>query len=193
MRKLHTLTLVLAACLLPVLFACEREEPSIALDNTSLVLPENGGSVTLNVTTNYDWTATSSDPWLQVSPTSGKKGPFTLTIKADTNDKASQRKASFTISCRDLSRSISVTQLPKMDQQMQITHSNDAMTAPLLIGSSLAGKVNWGDGVEEAYKAHMTHEYTTTGDHTMVVVSAGAVTFTIESLVGVKSVDLQQF
>ena len=52
MRKLHTLTLVLAACLLPVLSACEREEPSIALDNTSLVLPENGGSVTLNVTTN---------------------------------------------------------------------------------------------------------------------------------------------
>ena len=192
MRKLHTLTLVLAACLLPVLFACEREEPSIALDNTSLVLPENGGSVTLNVTTNYDWTATSSDPWLQVSPTSGKKGQFTLTIQADANDKPTLRKATLTVNCRDLDRRLSVTQLPKMDQQMQITHSNDAMTA-LLVGSTLAGKINWGDGVEETYKAGLTHDYSTAGNHTMVIKCAGAITMTIESLDGVTSVDLQQF
>jgi hypothetical protein len=193
MRKLHTLTLVLAACLLPVLFACEREEPSIALDNTSLELPETGGSLTLSVTTNYDWTASTSDPWLRVSPTSGKKGQFTLTIQADANDKSTLRKATLTVNCRDLDRRLSVTQLPKMDQQLQVSYTTSHITVPLLVGSSLAGKINWGDGVEETYKAGLTHDYSTAGNHAIAIKCAGAVTLTIESLDGVTSVDLQQF
>ena len=193
MRKLQLLNLVLAACLLSVLFACEREEPSIALDNSTLELSEKGGSLTLSVTTNYDWTASTSDPWLRVSPTSGKKGSFTLTIQADANDRTTQRKATLTVSCRDLDRRLSVVQLPSLDQRLQVIHTNARMTAPLLVGSSLVGKINWGDGAEESYKANLTHDYATTGNHTLQIQSAGAITFTLESLAGVTSVDMQQF
>lgn len=194
MRKLQLLNLLLAACLLPVLFACEREDPSITLDNyATLEMSEKGGSLTLSVTTNYDWTASTSDPWLKVSPTSGQKGTFTLTIQAEPNDRTTQRKASVTVSCRDLDRRLSVVQLPTLDQLMQVVHSNARMTAPLLVGSSLVGKINWGDGAEETYKANMTHDYAGTGNHTLLIQSAGAITVTLESLVGVTSVDLQQF
>ena len=103
------------------------------------------------------------------------------------------RKATLTVNCRDLDRRLSVTQLPKMDQQLQVSYTTSQITVPLLVGSTLAGKINWGDGVEETYKAGLTHDYSTAGNHTMVIKCAGAITMTIESLDGVTSVDLQQF
>lgn len=194
-RNQKILVFCLAAFLLPLFLACHREDPEVNFNVTSLEMPGEGGSQTVTLTTNYDWTAKTSDPWLQVSPTSGKKGTtVTLTIKAEANDKSNLRKGSVTITLKDFSRSIAISQLPNLDQKLRIFHTNASFTVPSMTGSSLAGKVNWGDGVVETYKAGLTHDYASgAGSHTISINTAGAYSFKLESVAGVSEIDFQKF
>ena len=185
--------IALSLGLLPILFSCDREDPSAEFNVASLEMPGEGGSQTVSLTCNYDWTAKTSDPWLQVSPTSGKKGTVTLTIKAEASDKPTLRRGSVTVTLKDYSRSISVSQLPNLDQTLRILHTNNSFTVPSMTGSSLAGKVNWGDGAEETYKVGLKHDYSSAGNHALVIKTAGAYSFKLESIAGVTEIDLQSF
>ena len=193
MKQIRLLIIAMAVVLLPGLCACEREDPSIGFDNKSLEMPEAGGTQTVVLTVNYPWTATTSDPWLQVSPAKGEKGTVTLSIKAEANDKGSSRKANVTVSCRDISRGVSVTQLPHLAQRLVIKHSNASFTVPSLTGSSLVGKVNWGDGQEETYKSGLKHDYASAGNHSVEIKTAGAISFKLESAAGVSELDFLNF
>lgn len=195
MRRNQILVFCLAAFLLPLFLACHREDPEVTFNVTSLEMPGEGGSMPVTLTCNYDWTAKTSDPWLQVSPTSGKKGTtVTLNIKAEANDKSNLRKGSVTVTLKDFSRSIAISQLPNLDQKLRIFHTNASFTVPSMTGSSLAGKVNWGDGVVETYKAGLTHDYASgAGSHTISINTAGAYSFKLESVAGVSEIDFQEF
>ena len=83
MKQIRRLITGLAVLLAPVLISCEQEDPSIDFDTTTIEMKADGGSQSVSLTTNYDWSATASDSWLQVSPASGKKGTAVLTIRAD--------------------------------------------------------------------------------------------------------------
>lgn len=193
MKKIHLLRLVLAAVLLPLCLSCQREDPEIVFDNTQFEIPSGGGSQTITITTNYAWTATTSDPWLQVSPASGNKGTSTLTIRAEANDKSTTRKGNVTITCRDMVRGVSISQLPKLDQSLFIRHTNASFAAPSFTGSSMAGTVKWGDGSEETYKKDMTHTYSAAGNHTVEINATGAYSFKLESVAGVTEIDFEKF
>ena len=193
MKPIRLLTIALCVGLFTVLAACEREEPSVEFNLATLDMPGEGGSQTVSLTANYDWTAKSSDPWLQVSPTSGKKGTATLTIQVAANDKATLRKGTVSVVIKDFSRGITVSQLPNLDQTLRILHTNNSFTVPSMTGSSLAGKVNWGDGAEETYKVGLKHDYSSAGNHALVIKTAGAYSFKLESIAGVTEIDLQSF
>ena len=193
MKPIRLLTIALCVGLFTVLAACEREEPSVEFNLATLDMPGEGGSQTVSLTANYDWTAKSSDPWLQVSPTSGKKGTATLTIQVAANDKATLRKGTVSVVIKDFSRGITVSQLPNLDQSLTIQYGGSSFTVPSMTGSSLAGTVNWGDGKEENYKVGLKHDYASSGNHTVLIKCAGSYSFKLESVAGVSEIDLQNF
>lgn len=193
MKKIQTLLCVAAACLLFVLTACEKEEPSVTFDKTALELTDAGGSQTVSLTTNYDWKANASDPWIQVSPASGGKGTTSLTIRVDANDKSTARKGTVNILCRELSRGVTINQLPHLSQSLRIKHTGSAFEIPVLTGSSLSGVVKWGDGSEDKYNSSLIHNYSAAGSHTIEIQCAGAYTFKLASVAGVTEIDFAQF
>lgn len=193
MKAIRLLTIALCLGLFAVLSACDREDPSADFNPASLELPGEGGSQTVTLTANYDWTAKASDPWFQVTPASGKKGTVTLTIQASANDKASLRKGNVSVTLKDFTRSLPVSQLPNLDQALTIQHSGSSFTVPMMTGSTLSGKVNWGDGKEETYKVGLSHDYASSDSHTVLIKSAGAYSFKLESVAGVSEIDLQNF
>lgn len=193
MRRNQIIQFCLAAFLLPLFLACQREDPEVTFNVATVDMPYSGGSQTVSLTTNYDWTATTSDPWLQVSPSSGKKGVASLTLRAEANDKSTTRKATVTVTCRDLIRSVTVTQMPSLSQTLVIKHANASFQAPSFTGSSLSAIVKWGDGTEEKYSSSLTHSYSTTGSHMVEINLAGAYSFTLASVAGVSEIDFLAF
>jgi hypothetical protein len=76
-----------------------------------------GGEEELDIVSGYNWTATSSQSWLHVTPTSGSTGTRTLTVTADVNNTlttADKREAKITVRTTNASpnvtREIAVTQ-----------------------------------------------------------------------------------
>ncbi|MEI6555483.1 MAG: leucine-rich repeat protein [Paludibacter sp.] len=67
------------------------------LSNLSVNFPANGGSTTVNITSNTNWMVTPGQVWVNVTPTSGT-GNNTLTINADANTTTEGRNATITIS-----------------------------------------------------------------------------------------------
>jgi hypothetical protein len=81
------------------------------------IFEAEGGEEELDLVSGYNWTATSSQSWLHVTPTSGSLGSRTLTVKADANNTlttANKREAKITVRTTNASpnvtREITVTQ-----------------------------------------------------------------------------------
>ena len=101
------------------LTACSGEsepkvEPSVSISGqSSATIGSNGGSTTITFSSAKDWTASSSQSWCKISPSSGKGGNATITITVDENTSYDERNASVTISSETISKNITVTQKQK--------------------------------------------------------------------------------
>lgn len=179
-----------------LLFSCQREEPEMSFDATSFDLPADGGTVRVNLTTNYGWKANVSDPWIVVTPTSAKKGTTTVKIDVAANDKPTARKGSISFDCHEMIRGVAITQMPLFEQSLVIKHQSTNFTVPTFTGSSFAGVVNWGDGKEETYKAGISHDYGQMSGSPMFTVeikSTGGYSFSLKSVAGISEIDFQNF
>lgn len=111
MKTIRILTTCLAALFLLNLVSCQPEDPSITFDgSTSFDFKPESGTQSVGVTTNFDMSATASDPWIHVSPASGSKGTNQLTIRVDANNTGKARNGSVTVTCLTLSKSLSISQ-----------------------------------------------------------------------------------
>lgn len=88
-------------------------DPSIDLDRSSVSATSDGCSESVNVTTTYDWTASSSESWVKVSPSSGVKGTSQVTIRVDASNVYDPRTATVTFSSEGITKTISVQQAQK--------------------------------------------------------------------------------
>ena len=61
MKKMHLLLFAAAASLLFLLTACEKEDPSVTFDKSTLEMTDKGGTESVSMTANYDWTANTSE------------------------------------------------------------------------------------------------------------------------------------
>ncbi|MBR5735513.1 MAG: BACON domain-containing protein [Bacteroidales bacterium] len=187
---LLSVTIILA--LVPV--SCTPVEPVIEFpDANSVVITADGGSQTVSFTTNYDWEATVSDSWIQISPAAGKKGNTTITITIGANGSDQERKGSVTINSQALRRSIAVTQAANYMQAIFITHENASFSPPVFTGIAIKGKIEWGDGTEDYYAPGYNHSYSSAGSHTVTIKMNGGTGFDIESLSGITEIDVSNF
>ena len=89
----------------------QEDNVYLAVDRTSLHYNPDGGSRTVNVTSNIDWDVevVGGGDWLSVSPLSGKgDGSFTVSTKENANP--SPREATITVSGSGLTQTITVYQ-----------------------------------------------------------------------------------
>lgn len=81
----------------------------LELDTESLSFTKDGGSSTVSVTSNTDWTVSDDADWLTISAQSGKgNGSVTVTAAANTTYEA--RTATITVTVGTITKNISVTQ-----------------------------------------------------------------------------------
>jgi len=80
-----------------VLASCQKEDPYLDLDTRTLTATSDGGTFTINITSNSEWTATAeSADWYTMTPTSGiGNGAITVTVSKYTE--AVPRTAKFVI------------------------------------------------------------------------------------------------
>lgn len=104
--------------ILATLVGCNKDKeepsvtPSLSLDKTEVELGKEGGSATITLTTNRDWTATPSAEWIAVEPESGSASDdaqsVTITVLPNTGN---NRTASVSFSIGLAKKSVSVSQL----------------------------------------------------------------------------------
>lgn len=72
-----------------------------------------------------------------------------------------------------------------------ISHINKTFALPVITGSYMNATVDWGEGGgPEVYGMTQKHDYTTAGEHEVVVAADNAMSFKLNSLVGVKTLSL---
>lgn len=114
--KINKLFFASLAVLATLVGCKEKEEaplaPFLSLDKTEVELGKDGGSVTIALTTNRDWTATPSAEWIAVEPESGSASDdaqsVTITVLPNTGN---NRTASVSFSIGLAKKSVSVSQL----------------------------------------------------------------------------------
>ena len=83
--------LLLAALALVVAAACQKTEvPELTVSTTTINLGPAGGNQMITVTSNQDWTVTTSDSWINVGSTSGS-GTLSFAVNVGQFTEASQR------------------------------------------------------------------------------------------------------
>ncbi|MDR3269429.1 MAG: BACON domain-containing protein [Tannerella sp.] len=101
----------------------DDDDPAVAdvltVSEPTLTFTASGGSLSIAVTANVNWTAVSSDAWVTVSPASGSNnGTVSVTAAANTGD---TRTATITLTGSDITRTVAVTQVA--DQQVVVEPS----------------------------------------------------------------------
>jgi len=143
----------------------------LELDTESLSFTKDGGSSTVSVTSNTDWTVSDDADWLTVSAQSGKgNGSVTITAAANTTYEA--RTATITVTVGTITKNISVTQDAaerKYKIKSAVSYAADLTDGKKYMiffadGTTIqpyCWKVNDSQSVEEAYASYsIGQEYT---------------------------------
>jgi len=107
MKNYFHLLAVLAAFF--CMFSCTKEVPAeLNVTTTELSFTKDGGSQSISFSTNKDWTASSSESWVQV-PSSGTNSTTSIPITVEAN-KGEDRTAIVTIIVENLTKTVVVKQ-----------------------------------------------------------------------------------
>lgn len=92
-----------------------NKEPKVEIISSEkeLMFMENGGTTTIQFTSNVPWKATSNQSWCDVSPSSGEIGTNALNITVTANTEYEERNAVVYIEYANLRKSIIVKQKQK--------------------------------------------------------------------------------
>ena len=107
-------TLLFTICFVSILLfsSCEKET-ILTVNQASLSFNNSGGSQTVNIVANKVWSASSNQSWCKVSPSSGDgsdNSNITLSLSCDANTTYDARTCTITITCEELTKTISVSQ-----------------------------------------------------------------------------------
>jgi len=96
--------------------ACEQKEPevqpSLDVNRTSALVSAAGEELTVEVTSNVDWTASADQDWVSVDPSSGKGSAEAAKVKVtiDPNEAEETRTAVVTVVADQLTKTLKITQ-----------------------------------------------------------------------------------
>lgn len=144
---LSSLVLLMGSMLSVSLTSCggDDDPDNVAVGSPMVSLSQTGGSQSIAITSNTNWTVSGAPSWLMVSPMTGS-GNGTITVSASENTE-SARTASLTVQAGSAMATIQVTQLGK---------PVPSSLADQVIGTYV-GRLTYGDEVlEDAYPIIVT-------------------------------------
>lgn len=108
----RALTIVLALVFAISFTACEKAPFVTMTGPRSFTFTREGGTQSFTFTCNREWSVSSSESWIRVSPSSGSKSDneVTVTITCSPNTTYDPRNATITVRVEELTETISVTQ-----------------------------------------------------------------------------------
>ncbi len=110
-KKYFSLWLIL---LLTALFSCSSSDPEVQPElivaKEELTLAKGSCTTMLDIKSNVDWTATSSQSWCILSLSSGEAGTKQISVAVTENTTNDTREAVITVTAGSLSKQIKVTQ-----------------------------------------------------------------------------------
>lgn len=106
MKQLKYFLLVAAVALSVV--GC-RKTINVSFENATQKFDAQGGSIELALKSNGEWTISSTEEWISITPMSGN-GDATLTLAAQANNTGEQRSAEITATTKDNTAVLTVTQ-----------------------------------------------------------------------------------
>ncbi len=111
--KIKLLLFIFSLCFF---VACEDSAPSLNLDKDSIEVDGQANTVKINVTSDSEWTVTSSAIWCTTGTTKASKNiQVTLTIKGNTE--SNSRTATVVFKAGKTSKTFTVTQGPRIDTE----------------------------------------------------------------------------
>ena len=111
MKRLFHLALALL-CIAALFSSCEKAPFVTMTGPRSYTFTRGGGTQTFAFSCNRDWSVSSSESWIRITPSSGKAsdGDITVTITCSPNTTYDPRTATVTLKVEELTETISVTQ-----------------------------------------------------------------------------------
>jgi uncharacterized protein (TIGR02145 family) len=97
--------------------------PSVDISRSFATVRAGGEEVSLNITSNVDWIATTGNSWISVEPSSGvgADDPVTVLITASANAAESLREGSVVFNAGGVKKTFTITQRGKISEE----HKND--------------------------------------------------------------------
>lgn len=162
----NVFTILLLILLIPSLSSCSDKEPlpEIVLVQDSYAITSMAATISLFVTTNYEWTASCQAPWVTLSSSSGPAGRTSISIGIAPNETTDSRSTGVVIRCKDIIREISITQQQHdaifVDGDKELQFQAEGGTAEIVLSSNVECEVQmpaWVSLVES--KALSSHVY----------------------------------
>lgn len=103
---------ILLCAVFLLLSACQKAPELTVTSASSIELSADGSSGSITFTANRDWSASASDSWVSISPSSGtaSDGPVTVTVRCSANTTYDDRTATVTIRMEELSQTVTIRQ-----------------------------------------------------------------------------------
>ena len=112
MNRINTLALALVGVLALLFASCEKAPFITMTGPRSFNFTRDGGSQSITFSCNRPWSVSSTESWVQITPSSGESSDkdITVTIKCSPNTTYDPRSATVTVKLEELSESITITQ-----------------------------------------------------------------------------------
>ena len=147
-----------------VLASCEKET-ILTVDQTTLSYTDAGGSQTITLTANKPWTASADQSWCRVSPGSGEEATGSrITITCDANTTYDARSCALTITCAELTKTVSISQVANnglMLSQTSYEVTKEAQQINIQVQANVKFSVEVDNGCKEWVKFNSTKGLTT--------------------------------
>lgn len=208
-ERIHIFLLVIVAILSTSCTEKEAPAPQLESSITRIEAEADGGTFPAIITSNYEWTADGSAGWVHLSRTSGPEGSTGISITVDSNPDYIPRSAEVSIRSRDINKTISINQAKKEEviqpdnpgggktetfaDTLMISHYGGALSAPVILGTSVEGLVDWGDGCPVIpYSDDLVHDYTQ-GKYVLTLYFNNGAGFHLEDVQDGMLIDLSGF
>ncbi|MEO1518779.1 MAG: BACON domain-containing carbohydrate-binding protein [Bacteroidota bacterium] len=97
---------------------------TVSLSGSSGSFNADGGSTTIDLTSNANWTSSTSDAWIQVTPNSGNNGTTMVSISCTPNTSSQSRTGTVVFTAASSSRQFTITQSANLASPSNLAFAN---------------------------------------------------------------------
>lgn len=148
MKKLLTALAALAAA--AFLFSCEKEKViELSVSPVAVNFDVQGGSQSVTVSCNDNWTASTTADWITLSPSAGE-GNGSLGISVSANPLFDARESTVTVKAGTLTQTVKVGQLGLAPDMKVAPETIEASPAGESVTVSITANVDWQVSIPES-------------------------------------------